>query len=150
MISHLNTLQNDHHNKTRMWEEETTEDETVGWHHWLGGHECEQAPGVGDGQGSLACCSSWGHKELDMTEQLNWTELKRDFSFLTRLQWQPNPLHIIWKAHEWKNFPQSGLCLWTFQTIFLLHYLHTSSTRPNGIYSYHESRCITLSHYNAK
>ena len=52
----------------------TTEDEMVGWHHWLDGHEFEQAPGVGDGQGSLACCSPWGHKELDTTEQLNWTE----------------------------------------------------------------------------
>ena len=52
----------------------TTEDEMVGWHHWLDGHEFEQAPGVGDGQGGLACCSPWGHKESDMTEQLNWTE----------------------------------------------------------------------------
>ena len=42
-----------------------TEDETVGWHHRLNGHEFEQAPGVGDGQGSLACCSSWGLKELE-------------------------------------------------------------------------------------
>ena len=45
-----------------------TEDEMVGWHHWLDGHEFEQTPGVGDGQGSLVCCCSWGHKELDMTE----------------------------------------------------------------------------------
>ena len=60
------------------WRQErkgTTEDEMVGWHHWLDGHEFEQALGVGDGQGGLACCSPWGHKELDMTEQLNWTEL---------------------------------------------------------------------------
>ena len=48
-----------------------TEDEVVGWHHQLDGHEFELSPGVGDGQGSLACCSSWGLKELDMTEQLN-------------------------------------------------------------------------------
>ena len=51
-----------------------TEDEIVGWHHWLNGQEFEQAPGVGDGQGSLVCCSPWDCKELDMTEQLNWTE----------------------------------------------------------------------------
>ena len=44
-----------------------TEDEMVGWHHRLNGHEFEQAPEVGDGQGSLACCSPWGHKELDTT-----------------------------------------------------------------------------------
>ena len=58
------------------WEEKgTTEDEMVGWHHRLNGHELEQALGVGDGQGSLVCCSPWGCKESDMTEWLNWTEL---------------------------------------------------------------------------
>ena len=46
-------------------------DEMVGWHHWLNGNELEQAPGVGDGQGSLVCCSPWDQKELDTTEQLN-------------------------------------------------------------------------------
>ena len=57
------------------WEEKgTTEDETVGWHHWLNGHKFEKAPGVGDGQGSLACCIPLGRKESDTTEQLNWTE----------------------------------------------------------------------------
>ena len=49
----------------------TTEDEMVGWHHWPDEHEFEQAAEVGDGQGSLACCDSWGHKESDTTEQLN-------------------------------------------------------------------------------
>ena len=48
-----------------------TEDEMVGWHHRLSGHEFEQAPGAGDGQGGLACCSPWGHKESDTTERLN-------------------------------------------------------------------------------
>ena len=51
-----------------------TEDEMFGWHHRLDGHEFEQAPGIGDRQRSLACCSPWGRKELDMTEQLNQTE----------------------------------------------------------------------------
>ena len=50
----------------------TTEDEMIGWHHWLNGHEFEQALGVGDGQGSLVCCSPWGHKESDTTERLDW------------------------------------------------------------------------------
>ena len=59
----------------RQEEKGTTEDEIVGWHHRLDGHVFEQAPGVGDGQGSLACCSLWGHKELDMTERLNWTSM---------------------------------------------------------------------------
>ena len=56
------------------WQQEkkgTTQDEMVGWHHWLNGHEFEQAPGDGEGQGSLLCCSPRGHKESDMTEQLN-------------------------------------------------------------------------------
>ena len=62
----------------RDWRQEEkgmTEDETAGWHHWLNGHEFEWTPGVGDGQGSLACCNPWGHKESDTTEWLNWTEL---------------------------------------------------------------------------
>ena len=49
----------------------TTEDEMVGWHHWLQGDEFEEILGVGDGQGGLACCNSWGRKEWDTTEQLN-------------------------------------------------------------------------------
>ena len=52
----------------------TTEDEMVGWHHWLNGHEFEQTLGAGDGQGGLACCSPWGHKDSDTTERLNWNE----------------------------------------------------------------------------
>ena len=60
----------------RQEEKETTEDEMVGWHHWLNGHEFEQVPGVGDGQGSLAYCSPWGCKESDTTEQLNWMNFK--------------------------------------------------------------------------
>ena len=59
----------------RQEEKGTTEDKMVGWHHRLDGHESEQALGVGDGQGGLACCSPWGHKESDMTEWLSWTEL---------------------------------------------------------------------------
>jgi len=62
----------------RDWGQEekgTTEDEMAGWHHWLDGHESEWTPGVGDGQGGLVCCNSWGCKESDMTEKLKWTEL---------------------------------------------------------------------------
>ena len=59
----------------RQEEKGMLEDEMVRRHHWFDGHEFEEAPGVGDGQGSLVCCSSWGHKESDMTEQLDWTEL---------------------------------------------------------------------------
>ena len=59
------------------WKQEEkgmTEDEMFGWHHWLNGHESEQTLGVGDGQGSLTCCSPWGRRESDTTEQLNWTD----------------------------------------------------------------------------
>ena len=55
----------------RQEEKGTTENEIVGWHHWLSGHESEWNPGVGDEQGGLACCGPWGHKELDSTEWLN-------------------------------------------------------------------------------
>ena len=58
------------------------QDEMVGWHHPLNGHEFEQAPGVGDGQGGLACCSPWGRKESHTTEQLNWTESSHSVSCL--------------------------------------------------------------------
>ena len=53
----------------------TTEDEMVGWHHWLNGHEFGETLGVGDGQGGLGCCSPWGHKESVTTEWLKWTEM---------------------------------------------------------------------------
>ena len=59
----------------------TTEDGMVGWHQWRDGHEFEQAPGAGDGEGSLVGCSPWGCKELDMTEWLNWTEHDNPITF---------------------------------------------------------------------
>ena len=70
----------------RVWGQEkgTTEDEMAGWHHWLDGRESEWTPGVGDGQGGLACCDSWGRKESDTTEQLNWTEWRVLFSHYFR------------------------------------------------------------------
>ena len=66
------------------WEEKgTTEDEMVGWHHQFNGHEFEEALGDGDGRGSLACCSPWGLKESDTTEQLNWVNwIRGTFSVL--------------------------------------------------------------------
>ena len=81
----------------RQEEKGTTEDEMVGWHHQLDGHEFEQAPGVGDGQGSLACCRPWGRKELDTTESLHWTE--RGCSAWGQLLQQllvPRATHLSW------------------------------------------------------
>ena len=68
-----------------------TEDEIVGWHHQkLNGYEFEQAPGNGEGQGSLACCSPWGRKESDMTQQLN-----------NNIYWAPNICQILyWDIHR--------------------------------------------------
>ena len=65
-------------NAGREWGQEEkgmTDDEMAGWHHWLDGRESEWTPGVGDGQGGLVCCDSWGHKESDTTEQLIWSDL---------------------------------------------------------------------------
>ena len=75
----------------RQEEKRTTEDEMVGWHHWLDGHELDWTPAVGDGHRSLVCYDSWGGKELDRIEWLNWTELnwsllkKAKFYFLLRI-----------------------------------------------------------------
>ena len=74
----------------RDWGQEekgTTEDEMAGWHHWLDGHEFEWTPGVGDGQGGLACHDSWGRKELDTTERLNWTEAPLFMGFSRQEYW---------------------------------------------------------------
>ena len=77
----------------RDWGQEekwTTEDEMAGWHHRFNGPESEWTPGVGDGQGDLVCCDSWGHKELDTTERLKWLTdwLKEPLDESEREQWQ--------------------------------------------------------------
>ena len=74
-----------------------TEDEIIGWHHWLNGNGFGWTPGVGDGQGSLPCCSSWGHKKLDTTEWLNWTELRIKIFNVTYV------LHSAWTRIEQLN-----------------------------------------------
>ena len=62
-------------NDWRQEEKGMTEGDMVGWHHWLNGHDFEQALEVGDGLGSLVCCSLWGHKQSDTTEWMNWTDI---------------------------------------------------------------------------
>ena len=85
----------------RAWGQEEkgmTEDEMAGCHHWLDGHESEWTPGVGDGQGGLACCDSWGHKESDKNERLNWlTELNSSWCWVS--------FHVCWPSVclLWKN-----------------------------------------------
>ena len=79
-----------------------------GWHHWLDGHEFEQAPGVGDGQGGLACCSPWGCKELDTTEQLNWTELNTT-GLVVSLKWENVTFLVI---HLFQRYCLSSIRLY--------------------------------------
>ena len=79
----------------RDWRQEkegSTEAEMAGWHHRLNGHESERTLGVGDGQGGLACCNSWGSKESDTTERLNWTELNWSLT-------EKDKYHMI--SHMW-------------------------------------------------
>ena len=71
-------------------EKGTTEDEMAGWHHWLDGHEFGWTPGVSDGQGGLVCCNSWGCKESDTTQWLNWTDM-------TYTYWQSLEAMLCWK-----------------------------------------------------
>ena len=94
------------------WKQEekgTTEDEMVGWHHWLNGLKSEQALGVVDGQWSLVCCSPWGHKEWDMTERLNWKKKKIvKLNFVnSRSWWWTGRPGLLWfmgshrVGHDW-------------------------------------------------
>ena len=81
-------------------EKGTTEDEIVGWHHQLDGDEFEQAPGAGDGQGSLVYCSLWGHKELDTTELLNWLYyLHLNWIFCNQL-WLDFVIYLVYFLHN--------------------------------------------------
>ena len=87
-------------------EEGTTADEMAGWHHWLDGRESEWTPGVADGQGGLACCDSWGRKESDMTERLNWTAMLRENVYLKSYVEPKNAYNIsTWFS---KQHPCSG------------------------------------------
>ena len=81
-----------------------TEEEMVGWHHQLDGHEFEQPLGFGDGQGSLACCSLWGPKESDMTEQLNNTTHNLDV-YITQIHTQLESRIYVKLLHLSKTSP---------------------------------------------
>ena len=84
----------------RQEEKGMTEDEVVGWHLWCTGCEFEQALGVGDAQGGLQCCSSWGCKEWDMTEQPNWIELLKWNDFFLS-QFLPTSNKYVCKHTKW-------------------------------------------------
>ena len=81
-----------------------TEEKMVGWHYQLDGHEFEQAPGDGEGQGSLACCSPWGHKESDMPEQLNNNNLNIHLKEQTLKKSQES----LKQKTTWEDFPRGS------------------------------------------
>ena len=89
------SLENPDAGKDWRQEKGTTEDEVIGCHHRLNGHKFEQAPGVGNGQESLACCNLWGHKESDMTEPLNWTVLKESAQTVNRWRLKTKPPNLF-------------------------------------------------------
>ena len=95
-------------------EKGTTEDEMVGWHHWLDGCESEWTLGVGDGQGGLVCCDSWGREESDTTEWLNWTELWTGI----QTQWfcLPDMFRLVagFSSAEVKSHLAKSTCLWKY------------------------------------
>ena len=88
-----------------------TEDEISGWHHWLDGREFEWTPGVGDGQGGLACCDSWGRKESDTAEWLNWTELSLSELSGTLASFSSTS-HLIFRNHHIRPSDMWTWCKW--------------------------------------
>ena len=113
-------------------EKGTTEDEMTGCHHWLYWHESEWTPGFGDGQGGLACCDSWGRKELDMTEWLNWSDskvliCKNELEFLSPIY--ENNVWCWWWLSAFKAIIikclSDTVCRWKFK--FLLKFMNNSN-----------------------
>ena len=102
-------------------EKEMTEDEMAGWHHGLNGLESEWTPGDGDGQGGLVCCDSWGRKESDTTERLNWTEEKKRYYWVLRILQQSSRLERQVWLREMGSFK-----------FFQIHtyYTHNQACRP--------------------
>ena len=116
LILRVDSLEKTH--AGRDWGQEEkgmTEDEMAGWHHWLDGHESEWTPGVGDGQGGLVCCDSWGCKESDTTEQTIWSDLNT----------HQVPLSMVPRQEEW-----SGLLCLPLRDLPSPGIEHTSLTSP--------------------
>ena len=120
----------------RQEEKGMTEDEMVGWHQWLHGYEFKQSLGVGDGQGSLACCSPWGHQESDTTEWLNWTESQNLVTdWLCQIRWwivkglllNCEQLGIPFSeiGRKWKNWGGGKYLDFHFVVFFFSYYFYS-------------------------
>ena len=112
-------------NAGRDWgqkEKGTTEDEMAGWHHWLDGRESEWTLGVGDGQGGLACCDSWGRKESDTTERLNWTG-RQGFT----VNFGGFLFNLLLSTIDWVHFFSMGMVLIPVSCTMSLTSFHNSS-----------------------
>ena len=111
----------------RDWGQEekgTTEDKMAGWHHQLNAHEFEWTPGVGDGQGGLACCNSWGCKESDTTEWLNWTEGQESKIKTKPGNTETEKILICLGSHSWAIWYQKGFSFnWTSWAMTLRKFL---------------------------
>ena len=114
----------------RQEEKGMTEDEMVRWHHWLNEDEIEQALGIGDGQGSLVCCSSWAHKESDTTEWLNWTEVLQGLEVLMTFHSTWNFLPDLQVFH-WVQARPSPISL-VKSPASSIPTMHTADS-PNGV-----------------
>ena len=125
----------------RQEEKVTTENQMVGWHHQLNGPEFEQTPGVGDGQGSLACCISWGRKESDTTKPLNWTELTigtPTVPTIMRIKWDNylSCLDTVWPKHMLLDY-------------YSLSPLILTTSNPCSL-TYHSKRLFTTNYFSTQ
>ena len=108
------------------------QDEMAGWHHWLDGRESQWSPRVGDGQGGLACCNSWGRKESDTTERLTWSDLIWSYRN-RRKQWHPTPVLLPGKSHGQKSLEGcSPWGRWGSDTTERLHFHFSLSCIGEG------------------
>ena len=129
----------------RQEENGMTEDEMVGWYDQLTGHEFEQAPEVGDGQGSLACCSRWGRKESDTTERLNWTEHDKSSKQLSISSYDYFPLGMRnFKIYSLRNFQICNTVLLTIVT--KLHIKHSLFMHASSPYTHTYTHALIHTH----